>query len=214
MRHVAILVLLTLAAPRLTAQRAHQFELGTFGSYARYDRAFGLDNGGGGGARLGYFFGDVLGAELDVSYATLNPRTGGATPNLVAGSGSLLLNLATGEHNVFYLLGGYSRLDFEPGAPYRFTDNAVHGAVGDRIFLGERVAIRLEARGVYAPSTQAGFGPGWAGHVVGSIGLSLFAGGAPPPELDGDGVPHPRGAFPHTPPRAPVEQHSLPGDAD
>ena len=100
MRHVAILALLALGAPRLTAQRAHQFELGTFGSYARYDRAFGLDNGGGGGARLGYFFGDVLGAELDVSYATLNPRTGGATPNLVAGSGSLLLNLATGEHNI------------------------------------------------------------------------------------------------------------------
>src|SRR3989442_6397810 len=213
MRHVAILVLLTLAAARLTAQRAHQFELGAFGSYARYDRAFGLDNAGGGGSRLGYFFSDVLGAELDVSYATLNPRTGGATPSLVAGSGSLLLSLATGEHSVCSVLGGCSRLDFEPGAPYGFTDNAVHGAVGDRIFLGERVAIRLEARGVYAPSTQAGFGPGWAGHGVGSIGLSLFAGGAPPPDRAGDGVPDRRDPCPHTPPGAPLAQRGRPAHA-
>src|SRR3989442_13385403 len=101
MRPVAILALLALGAPRLTAQRAHQFELGTFGSYARYDRAFGLDNGGGCGARLGYFFGDGLCSEPDVSYATPNPRTGGATPKLVRRTCSLLLYPSTGQRHIF-----------------------------------------------------------------------------------------------------------------
>src|SRR3989442_15909348 len=115
MRHVAILVLLTLAAARLTAQRAHQFELGAFGSYARYDRAFGLDNAGGGGPRLGYFFSDVLGAELGVSPATPNPPTGGAPPNPPAGGGTLPPNPPPGGPNGFSLLGGYPRLASRPG---------------------------------------------------------------------------------------------------
>src|SRR2546422_7195962 len=35
------------------------------GSFTRYDRAFNLDNQIGGGARLGYFFNDVVSTELD-----------------------------------------------------------------------------------------------------------------------------------------------------
>jgi len=42
-------------APALRAQQAGQFEVGAFGSYTRYDKAFGLDNRAGGGARLGYY---------------------------------------------------------------------------------------------------------------------------------------------------------------
>src|SRR3989442_1195877 len=58
----ALATLLASAGVRtLPAQHAHQFELGAFGSYTRYDRAFGLDNQFGGGARVGYFFGRVVG---------------------------------------------------------------------------------------------------------------------------------------------------------
>src|SRR2546427_2311694 len=59
---------LTCGVGRLGAQRAHQFELGALGSFTRYDRAFGLEDRVGGGARLGYFFTDVVGAELNVGY--------------------------------------------------------------------------------------------------------------------------------------------------
>src|SRR5438093_7253783 len=38
-----------------------------------------------------------------------------------------------------------------------------------------------------------------AGHVVSSLGLSLFMGGGPPPDLDHDGVPDKRDACPNTP---------------
>src|SRR6266571_4991504 len=124
----------------LVAQRAHQFEFGAFGSFTRYDKVFNLDNQIGGGGRLGYFFSNVVSAELDGGYQSPNPKTGGAAPTLGLGSASLVLNFGTAR-NLFYILGGYSRLDFEQTAPYRFTDDAIHGAIGDRIFLGDRAAL-------------------------------------------------------------------------
>ena len=166
----ALATLLASAGVRtLPAQHAHQFELGAFGSYTRYDRAFGLDNQLGGGARVGYFFGRVVGAELDIGYVEPNATSGVVTAELTHGSGSLVLNVATGERHLLYILGGYTRLDFEKTPSYRFTDNAVHGALGDRLFLGSRAALRLEVRAIYAPSTHGSFGSGWAGHVVGSL---------------------------------------------
>src|SRR2546425_1059304 len=198
----------------LSAQDARQFELGAFGSYTRYDRAFGLDNQLGGGARLGYLFGRVVGAELDIGYVEPNATSRVATAELTHGSGSLVLNVAAGERHLLYILGGYTRLDFEKTPPYRFADNAVHGALGDRVFLGPRAALRLEVRAIYAPSTHASFGPGWAGHVVGSLGLSVFAGGGPPSDVDKDGVPDKRDACPNTPHGATVDPRGCPSDAD
>src|SRR5437867_9020327 len=181
----------------LGAQRAHQFEFGAFGSFTRYDKVFNLDNQIGGGGRLGYFFTNVVSAELDGGYQSPNPKTGSASPTLAHGSASLVLNFGTAR-NLFYILCGYSRLDFEKTAPYRFTDNAVHGAIGDRIFLGDRAALRLEVRGIYAPST--GFaGADWAGHVVASLGLSFLTQGGSPQDADRDGVPDGSDACPDTP---------------
>src|SRR5438034_8595669 len=66
-------------APALRAQQAGQFEVGAFGSYTRYDKAFGLDNRAGGGARLGYFFGKVVGLEAEVLFQpNYTVSTGGA----------------------------------------------------------------------------------------------------------------------------------------
>src|SRR5438094_986921 len=185
------------APASLGAQRAHQFELGACASLTRYDRMFDLDNQVGGGGRLAYFFNNVVSAELDGGYQSLMPRTGGASPTLAVGAASLVLNFG-GASNLFYILGGYSRLDFEQAAPFRFTDNAIHGGLGDRVFLGERAALRVEVRGIYAPSTRFP-GADWAGHVVGSIGLSVFAGGGPASDADADGVPDGIDKCPNTP---------------
>ena len=215
MRTLAVLgVALACGTSGLGAQRAHEFEFGAFGSFTRYDRAFNLDNRMGGGGRLGYFFSNVVSAELDGGYQSPNPKTGSASPTLALGSASLVLNFGTAR-NLFYLLGGYSRLDFEKTAPYRFTDDAVHGAIGDRIFLGDRAALRLEVRGVYAPST--GFAGGdWAGHVVGSLGLSVFTRGGPAADTDTDhdGVPDQRDVCPDTPLGAATDARGCPTDSD
>ena len=60
---VVLAAALTLSAPGLAAQRAHQYEIGAFGSYTRYDPAFGLAKKVGGGARFGYFVADAVGLE-------------------------------------------------------------------------------------------------------------------------------------------------------
>src|SRR5260370_40103234 len=102
----------TVATASLAAQHADQFEFGAFGSYTRYDRAFALPNQFGGGARLGYFFGNAVAAELDVGDQSPNPA------QLAVGGGSLSLNFGR-SRNVFYVLGGYPPPDVEPTAPHR-----------------------------------------------------------------------------------------------
>jgi len=212
-RTLAILGLaFTAAVGTAGAQRAHQFELSGFGSFTHYDKVFGLESRVGGGARLGYLFTEVVGAELDVGYQDLRPSTGATSPSLTLGGASLSLNFGNARH-LFYLLGGYSRLDFEKTAPYRFTDDAVHGAMGERLFLGNRAALRVEIRGIYSPSS--GFpGADWAGHVVGSLGLSIFTGTGMLADEDHDGVPDKRDTCSNTPLGATVDVHGCPTDAD
>src|SRR6267142_834031 len=213
MRARMTLVVLAIAAvPTLAAQRAHQFEIGAFGSFTRYDRAFNLDKQIGGGGRLGYFFGQVVGLEVAVGYQSPSAATGSATATLTDFSSSLMLNFG-GERNIFYILGGYSHLDFEKAPPYRFSDHAVHGALGDRIFLGDQVALRLEVRGIYAPNTGFVGGGDWAGHIVGSLGLSIFSSGGYR-DLDKDGVRDNRDTCPGTPTGAVVDPQGCPIDSD
>ena len=208
-----LLVLSLLTLPALgSAQHTHQFEIGAFGSFTRYDRAFLLDNQIGGGGRLGYFFSPAVSVEGEIGFQQPTPKAGGSSAGLTVFSGSLGLNFG-GERNLFYILGGYSRLNFGEHPAYSFTDNAFHGALGDRIFFGERVALRIEARAYY--STSTGFSSGnWAGHIVGSAGLSIFTGPSAFRDGDQDGVADRKDGCPGTPSGAVVDPQGCPSDAD
>src|SRR5213083_2241162 len=218
MRRFAVLAtLLTLPTGRLAAQHAGQFEAGAFGSYTRYDAAFGLADKLGGGGRLGYFFGDAVGLEADVLFQpqyTVAPSGTPTTLQPLIGSASLVFNALHGSRLMLYVLGGYSLLDFGTRAPYRFTDNAVHGGAGARIFLTPRVALRVEGRGVYVPSTKYAVGSTTATHVVVTAGLSVFHLGGPPQDSDKDGVPDKKDACPNTPLGATVDARGCPTDSD
>ena len=189
-------VLLLGGAATVRAQHAHQLEFGGYGTYTRYDRAFLLNNQFGGGGRLGYFFNDYIGLEVDanISYPTLkNPLPGGITSTQVRlGSASIVIN-GGGDKNVLYVLGGYSRLDMGMQQQYQFGIHAAHGAIGDRIFIGNHMALRLEARAYYSPNNCCLNGGSWVGHVVGSAGLSLFLGsGGGPKEQEVPEIPKAR----------------------
>jgi outer membrane protein OmpA-like peptidoglycan-associated protein len=123
-----------------------------------------------------------------------------------------VINLGN-EHNLFYILGGYTRLRFTDNPGYTFTDNAAHGAIGDRIFVGERLAIRVEGRAIYAPST-AFSGGNWAGHIVGSAGLSIFTGPSSFHDGDLDGIADKKDACAGTPSGAVVDARGCPSDSD
>jgi outer membrane protein OmpA-like peptidoglycan-associated protein len=198
----------------LAAQHANQFELGLFGAYTKYDKTFNLSNRVGGGARIGYFFGERVGVEGDVVFQPEYAVAAGTTMEPLIGSASLVLNLLGGEHHLLYVLGGYSRLDFGSTAPYRFTDGGIHGALGERLFISRRVALRVEARDIYTPSTKAGFGTSNASHLVFSAGFSVFDRGAMFKDSDHDGVPDNKDLCPNTPLGATVDANGCPHDSD
>jgi outer membrane protein OmpA-like peptidoglycan-associated protein len=208
-----LLVFCLTAVPTLCiAQHTHQFEISGFGSYTRYDRAFALEKQIGGGGRLGYFFSRTVGMEFEMGYQQPTPYAGGTNATATLASGSLVLN-AGGQRNLFYILGGYTRLEFGDRPGYSFSDNAVHGAIGDRLFFGDRVALRLEGRAIYAPSTRFSSG-NWAGHVVASAGLSIFTGPSAFRDADLDGVADRKDACPGTPTGAVVDARGCPSDSD
>lgn len=205
---------LTVGGAPLAAQHANQFELGLFGAYTKYDKTFNLSNRLGGGARIGYFFGERVGVEGDVLFQPEYAVAGGTTMEPLIGGASLVLNLLGGEHHLLYILGGYSRLDFGSTAPYKFTDGGIHGALGERLFISQRVALRVEAREIYTPSTQSTFATSKASHLVLSGGFSIFDRGAPLTDSDHDGVSDKKDLCPNTPLGATVDATGCPHDAD
>src|SRR5437660_829074 len=156
MRVVTVMAVLLLGgAATLEAQHRFQFEIGGFASFTRFDRALQLDNQIGGGGRIGFWITDWLGIEGDGLVQRPHPKGGGAGTDFPVwfASGSIVLNF--GSEKSFYILGGYSAMDFNSNAAGGFRDVGAHGAIGDRIFITDRVALRLEAGAYYAPKTQA-----------------------------------------------------------
>src|SRR5438067_847357 len=219
MRRVAVLAgTLVLVARPLTAQRAGQFEAGAFGAYTRYDPAFGLGQKPGGGVRLGYFLNNFIGVEGDVLFQpeyTVTPPGGTANTlqPLIAGA-SLVVNALRAPRLTVYALGGYSLLDFGTRAPYHFTDNALHGGAGIRVFLTNRIALRVEGRAIITPSTKSAFGFQSVTHYLGTAGLSVLHLGSVRKDSDGDGVADNKDACPATPAGVIVDQRGCPLDAD
>ncbi|MGH9259344.1 MAG: hypothetical protein ACRD08_05500, partial [Acidimicrobiales bacterium] len=125
---------------------------------------------------------------------------------------SVAFNMPTIIRNNLYVLGGYSLLYFSATTPW--TDHGWHGAVGDRLFLGERAALRLEARVVYVPHTGAPPG-GAVTHTQATAGLSLFQGRRRPrADLDQDRVEDGKDRCPATPRGVTVDRHGCPMDSD
>ena len=171
-----VLVLLVGGSAALEAQHQFQFEFGGFGSFTRFDRAFQLDNQIGGGGRIGFWITNWLGIEAEGLYQRPHPKGGGAGTDFPVwfGSGNLVLNF--GSEKSFYLLGGYSVMDFNSNGVGGFRDIGAHGAIGDRIYISDRAALRLEAGAYFAPNSQSPTGNKLAAQLVGSAGLSFFLG--------------------------------------
>jgi len=156
----------------LGAQHGGQVEIGVFGSYTRYDSGLQLDNQFGGGARVGYFLGNHFSLECDANVAQpLSQLSGVGKTTVAVGSASLVISSGSA-----YVLGGYSRLYMGPNPPYHSDLNALHGGLGERIFVGDRVALRLEARGYYRGPGGVQDSPHWVGHFAGMVGLSYLLG--------------------------------------
>lgn len=206
--------LMVCAAANGAAQRARSFEFGGSVSVTRYDKLMGLGRRVGAGAHVGYFFTRHLSAELEGGFAQPRTQVPLVFTTVRWASASLVLTVGAGARNLPYVLGGYTRIDYGGNAPYDFADHAVHGAVGDRILLFNGAAVRFEGRAIYAPSTDPRFGGKWAGHLVGSIGLTMFAPSRSAGDADRDRVADATDACPDTPAGVPVDRRGCPLDSD
>src|SRR6266581_1653890 len=240
MRRFGLLAaVLTLAAGHLAAQHAGQVEVGAFGSYTRYDATFGLAHKIGGGVRMGYLLGSIVGVEADVLFQpeyTVTPP-GGTTSTLepLIGSASLVINAVHANRLMVYVLGGYSLLDFGTRAPYRFTDNGVHGGAGGlSVFHLGAPSKDSDHDGVpdnkdACPDTPAGATVDSKGCPIDSdrdgvpdgidkcpgtpAGVHVDAKGCPI-DSDGDGVPDGVDQCPNTPTGVAVDAAGCPLDSD
>lgn len=205
-------------ARMLAAQHAHDFDLGVFGAYTRFDKAFNLDAGIGGGARLTYYIASRVGIGADVLFEREQnvPGSPGATMDPLIGGANLVVRLPA----LLYVVAGYSRIDFGKSAPFSFSDGGFHGGLGVRLPLGDRVGMMVEGRAIYSPSTKVSPATDHATHVVALVGLSFLQSGgaraAPrgPKDTDADGVPDKRDACPKTPLGATVDVRGCPTDSD
>lgn len=176
-RLFAVVALLVGVGTPASAQRSQQIEFGAFGAFLRYDRAFMLKNGFGGGARIGYSFSDRLGIELEAGYAQTQNTAATQDVTLSMAGASLVYNFPMGEKTTLYALGGISHLVFGDAAPYNFSDNGVQGGIGARFIVSPHWVVRAEGRAIYSPSTNFPGGT-WGGQVLGSLGASYYY--APP----------------------------------
>jgi outer membrane protein OmpA-like peptidoglycan-associated protein/opacity protein-like surface antigen len=87
-----------------------------------------------------------------------------------------------------------------------------HLGVGVRSMLGENLALRVEGRMAYERYSETG---GYSAYnSTGTLGLSYFMGGGPPPDTDADGVPDKRDRCASTPAGATVDLRGCPSDTD
>jgi len=205
---------MALTATRLEAQYDRRYEVGLFGAFTKYDKTFGLSNKIGGGVRFSYAVTPMIGLEVEALFQS--PQTVSSSTQIepMIGAGSLVINTLNASRMTVYVLGGYSRLDFGGTSPYRFTDGGFHGGAGAKFYVSSRFALRVEARGIYTPTTNSTFGQK-ATHLVGSAGFAFFQpDAAPAADADHDGVSDKRDACPDTPRGATVDSRGCPADAD
>lgn len=219
MRKLApILVVMALTATRLEAQYDRRYEVGLFGAFTKYDKAFNLANKPGGGVRFAYALTPMIGLEVEALFQS--PQNTGASTQIepMIGAGSLVINTLNASRMTVYVLGGYSRLDFGGTSPYRFTDGGFHGGAGAKFYMSSRFALRFEARGIYTPNTTSAFPGGSknAMHLMASAGFAFFQPDAVThlADADRDGVTDKNDACPDTPLGATVDARGCPHDQD
>src|SRR5947208_15830321 len=101
-------VLLASGAGSVSAQHAHQLEIGSFGSYTRYDKDLRLADQFGAGGRVGYFLGDHFSIEVDADVAQPVSTLSGAGPTAGCWSAGPLIDSA-GATPSHYALTAYCR---------------------------------------------------------------------------------------------------------
>ncbi len=211
----AVLALLTPVAGALAAQSVSrgQVEVDTFGTLSTYDNAsIGLNSKLGAGARLGLFLSSVFSVEANGDFTRADSLGSGVAVDVARIGGTVYAHLPVASWNTVYMGAGYERLFYRGGM--QGDDNGAHVILGDRIPIGERVAIRLEGRAAYFPNSPFQAPNGQALNLGGALGVSIYSFGRALKDSDYDRVADSRDVCPDTPKGATVDGVGCPDDGD
>lgn len=143
---IAVGVAALVAALPLHAQRRGTLELGAFGGTASYDNRLIINDGSGGGLRVGAFLDPRWAIEFDGTGMSANRSNGFADIHVNSLSARLAFTpLVTGP--LSWVVGaGAVQTDYGTKSSYGVT-----GLLGAKYALGDRVALRVDAITDYMP---------------------------------------------------------------
>ncbi len=157
----------------VAAQKSQALEFNGFASWWRFDRSFLLENGFGGGARVGYNLSDKVGVEVVGDFVQTTDLAATLDVKVQTLSANLVLNFPASDRLTFVASGGYSHMTFGPDAPYDFTQHLIGGGLGFRGFLSNKFAIHGDVRAQYRPDNPF-YSNAFTGQVQASLGASYF----------------------------------------
>ncbi len=202
----AVTLLFASSSVAQTGSRA-QIELGSFGGFTSYDDSLNLQNEFGAGGRLGFFLSSVFQLEGSGDFTRTHLSTTGDPVNVARIGGTLIAQGHLTSWDALYFGAGYERV-FYRGAIDREEDGA-QVLVGNRLSLGGRAALRLQANGSFFPAGKLR-----VVNLGGSLGISIYTFGGPQRDADEDLVADKRDDCPNTLHGASVDDSGCPSDTD
>jgi outer membrane protein OmpA-like peptidoglycan-associated protein len=182
-------------------------ELGALGALTTFDESIGFDNEFGTGGRLGLFLNRMFSLEGNGDYTRTRFAGTQNEVNVSRIGGTLLAHANLAPWNAIYGGAGYEKIFFR-GARSD-DDSGPHVVLGDRLSVGGRAALRVEARGSYlAAGSEKEF------NFSAAVGLSVYAFGGRMRDADGDLVGDKDDWCPDTPHGAIVDDGGCPLDTD
>src|SRR5260370_3643225 len=101
---------LVCADATLSGQHSDQIEIGSYGTFTRFDHMYGLPNRVGGGVHFGYFISDHVGVEADANWLGPSALAARASDLFHNGSLNLVFNLPTGHPAMAHVLVAGARI--------------------------------------------------------------------------------------------------------
>jgi outer membrane protein OmpA-like peptidoglycan-associated protein len=221
------------AAP-VAAHRGGSVEFSLGGGFSLVDKAFNTFLSGptvrvvNDAILYGQPSGLILGGQFRLTWNLTTHFGLGVGAGVTNGNGALLtapfgaltytLDLNRSFSPFIEVGGGLTRFSAYTGSPFpKSSDSAqtafgAFGGLGVRAMLGGALALRIEGRMSYDQFSGYSKNPVLTG--AGFIGLSLFVGGRPPRDRDGDGVPDKSDACADTPLGATVDAQGCALDSD
>jgi len=161
-RVITVGMVAAIAATPMIAQERGTIEFGGFGSYTKFDAAYGVKDSWGAGARVGAFLSPRISLEFEGGGTRAGRDNGLSSVNLGVLSARLLVSPVKIGPLAILLGGGVEHAD-----NYALESYGMQALVGARLALGEMVSLRADGIQSWASN---GDGVNKALH----IGLSVY----------------------------------------